>query len=255
MMNSIDITAPKWTGGIKEIVYTGSVVKAVFFLTLPFAGQALIIIKPHMPSDVIRIEKDQTLARKMCAHVGAKISPVGFKIPAEMMPVFLEAVQRAVTLYDAEQDAIKVNYWEWTTNDSHRVHLTPVPRKHTKATAALINRVAVSVSEAEMIDISERIGEDAGERVSLDGDVFHLPPKVKYQVSNAALMALIASKDQAKADRVNAAIEKAKETGEPVIIRKWTDECDDPREDCSMDIVCEMAYPDGQVRITRSHTW
>lgn len=48
---------------------------------------------------------------------------------------------------------------------------------------------------------------------------------------------------------------EARETGKPVTLSKWTDDCDDPKEECSMDIVTEYAMPDGKVKQIRRHTW
>lgn len=48
---------------------------------------------------------------------------------------------------------------------------------------------------------------------------------------------------------------RARATGKLVEIRHYADECDDPREECSLDIVTVWAKPDGSVATTRQHTW
>lgn len=51
------------------------------------------------------------------------------------------------------------------------------------------------------------------------------------------------------------AIEKAKRTGEPVVIETWMEECSDPHEECSTDVVNRVATPDGRIEVHRAHTW
>lgn len=52
-----------------------------------------------------------------------------------------------------------------------------------------------------------------------------------------------------------AKIDEAKRIGAPVEIRRWTEPCNNPREECSLDIVIEWALPDGTTKIEREHTW
>ena len=63
-----------------------------------------------------------------------------------------------------------------------------------------------------------------------------------------------ATLEAAEADRA-AKFAEAFETGKPVLLRKWTADCCDPREECSMDIVSEYAMPDGTTETKQFHTW
>jgi len=60
---------------------------------------------------------------------------------------------------------------------------------------------------------------------------------------------------KAKEAKFNKASAEAKETGKPVVIGHYSDDCDDPNEECSMDTITEYIYPDGKIRTTRQHTW
>lgn len=51
------------------------------------------------------------------------------------------------------------------------------------------------------------------------------------------------------------AFEVAKETGEDVKLRTYSVECNDPNEECSMDIITVYATPEGKKRSTRTHTY
>jgi len=70
----------------------------------------------------------------------------------------------------------------------------------------------------------------------------------KKAAEEAAQRAAADQKRQAKFD-------KARETGRPVLLEKWTEPCNDPREECSLDIVQQYAMPDGSVKTERNHTW
>lgn len=52
-----------------------------------------------------------------------------------------------------------------------------------------------------------------------------------------------------------AKFEQAKKTGSPVLLERWTEPCNDPREECSMDVLRTYANPDGTTTTKRSHTW
>jgi len=58
-----------------------------------------------------------------------------------------------------------------------------------------------------------------------------------------------------KEEKFNKALAQAKETGKPVVIGRYTDDCDNPDEECSVDTITEYIYPDGKIRTTRQHNW
>ena len=60
---------------------------------------------------------------------------------------------------------------------------------------------------------------------------------------------------RAKAEERQAKFDEAKRTGKRVELRSWMDDCNDPREQCSLDHVTEYAMPDGTTKIVRQHTW
>ncbi len=47
----------------------------------------------------------------------------------------------------------------------------------------------------------------------------------------------------------------ARRTGQKQVLDNYTDECNDPREECSLDSVTVYAMPDGSTKTVRSHTW
>jgi len=48
---------------------------------------------------------------------------------------------------------------------------------------------------------------------------------------------------------------EAARTDQPVEVRRWLEPCGDQREECSLDVVVELALPDGSTRIERRHTY
>jgi hypothetical protein len=105
------------------------------------------------------------------------------------------------------------------------------------------------------------------------GPKYHHPLGNQYQllayVPAAGLTALVDRKraEQAEADATKAAktaareaartakIQQARETGKPVELESWTEDCNDPREECSTDICRRLAMPDGTTKTTRTHTY
>jgi hypothetical protein len=66
-----------------------------------------------------------------------------------------------------------------------------------------------------------------------------------------AKAAKVAAKEAAR----QAKFDEARETGKPVLLHKWTSDCCDRREECSLDIHYEHAMPDGSVKHEWHHTW
>jgi hypothetical protein len=64
-----------------------------------------------------------------------------------------------------------------------------------------------------------------------------------------------AAETAAKQDKEAAAIATARQSGKSVEISRWSEECDDPAEECSVDIVSRVAHADGTVKIHRQHTY
>jgi hypothetical protein len=50
-------------------------------------------------------------------------------------------------------------------------------------------------------------------------------------------------------------ISQAKKTNKPVLISKWMEKCNDPDEDCSLDIVYKYVLPNGKIKFKRIHTY
>lgn len=62
-------------------------------------------------------------------------------------------------------------------------------------------------------------------------------------------------KEKAEKERIEKLFEKARETGEKQVIVQYSVPCNDPEEDCDIDIVTIYAMPDGTRKTERHHTW
>jgi len=62
-------------------------------------------------------------------------------------------------------------------------------------------------------------------------------------------------KNKAYKAKITAIFQKAKDTGEKQLICKYSVNCDDPDEECNIDLVYEYAMPDGKRKIEKIHTY
>lgn len=60
---------------------------------------------------------------------------------------------------------------------------------------------------------------------------------------------------KAESDRIDAIFVTAKETGKKQYIKHYMADCNNPREECSIDVVTVYAMPDGTTKAIRAHTW
>jgi len=58
-----------------------------------------------------------------------------------------------------------------------------------------------------------------------------------------------------EAEKMELLAKKAETSGEDILIEKHCAECNDPVEDCSLDVVYEWITPEGKFKTTREHTW
>ena len=83
-------------------------------------------------------------------------------------------------------------------------------------------------------------------------------PEFAYQqaaeLSQAREQAKKAAQEKQDAAK-QAKFDEARETGKPVLLKTWSEECSDPGEECNLDIVSLYAMPDGTTQTDRQHTW
>ncbi|MHB8554039.1 MAG: hypothetical protein ACYDAO_10720, partial [Thermoplasmataceae archaeon] len=62
-------------------------------------------------------------------------------------------------------------------------------------------------------------------------------------------------KEQQKEQRKKQIFEIAKQTGERQLLERYSTDCNDPEEECNIDIVQIFAMPDGTQKVFRTHTY
>lgn len=76
-----------------------------------------------------------------------------------------------------------------------------------------------------------------------------------FEMKLSDILQPILEKREAYKKKLDSIFTKAKETGEPQIIRQWMDECNEKDLDCSFDNIIEYAMPDGTRKIKRIHCY
>ncbi len=62
-------------------------------------------------------------------------------------------------------------------------------------------------------------------------------------------------REKEEAERINNLIEKAKKTGKKQTINSWMEPCNDPHEECNLDVVTKQIDGNGKIEIGRQHTF
>lgn len=70
----------------------------------------------------------------------------------------------------------------------------------------------------------------------------------------AAAKARETESEAARGAAVAEAVRRSRETGKPVEVARWTEECDGSADDCSTDLCRRVVMPDGLFKVTRTHT-
>lgn len=65
----------------------------------------------------------------------------------------------------------------------------------------------------------------------------------------------VKSQDKSQVKPTEDQIEQARISGEPVLIAKWLEPCNDPTEECSWDYIRRYVYPNGELKDDRQHTY
>jgi len=84
------------------------------------------------------------------------------------------------------------------------------------------------------------------------GEEFTYPEAVEYVQPARDAQARKITKAEAE---TQAKFDQAKTIGRPVVIKTGSTPCNDPSEECNMDIITVYAMPDGTTKIERQHTW
>lgn len=114
----------------------------------------------------------------------------------------------------------------------------------------IASRLLKAVGAAEYISgWGDRVRDDI---VKALGTEFTYPALIQHL--QPARDAAAKRKADAEAAR-QAKFDEARRTGKPVLLRSWSEECNDRNESCDVDNLTEWALPSGKTRINRVHTY
>jgi len=264
MAKIISLTGKTWAGKLIEPKparrYRNGTVSFKFVLETPVQGHIHETYYVDNPvKNTIEIPAKTDLSKALSAHHGVKDKGVRIALTPEQVETIAEAVKSIYAEYQAEQEAITITGWHWALGgDTHRVLLYPDQDKDTEDVEK-ITRFARDTSnfDDKIRPLSHAIDRDVP-------GLYTVGPW--YTISNEDLMAVIAEitaekeaakqkKDQESQAKFDAALTKAKETGEPAILSTRHVDCDDPNEECDIDILTTYVRPDGTTFARRHHTW
>lgn len=174
---------------------------------------------------------------------------------------------------DVEQEfrrraaAKPVERWEFGIGaDSFQIYLSPIGLTHDEYRAREDLREIVAFAQEsrevrrELVDrmtAETKISENRGGICTRSGwygiddaDLREIVGRVRSALERQA-----AAREAAKQEAFDAAHRQAQETGKPALLRRWTEACNDPREECDIDGVSEYVCPDGSTHTRRFHTW
>lgn len=263
-VKKMEINGQTWKGSLTSPRYTDRFngvpqVEFLFELTEPVQAETRVQFPTGYKKNLINISQYSDIAKELCAFKGIKVQDLMFQIPDEQVEAVHAEIARVHAEYIAQQEAITVTTWHWSLGgDSHRCLLYSNESKDTKE----IKEISRLAHDTPCFDDLIRPKSHVVDR-DVSG-LYTIGPW--YEISDADLQAVIAeykaakearktAREQAEKEKYEAALKIAQETGKPAILRQWTEECNDPNEECDWDNMIEYVLPDGSKKITRSHTW
>jgi hypothetical protein len=265
MWKKMEVTGKTWTGQLtdprcrKQLTDENPQVEFLFSLTDPVQAETRVRIYTDQPATLITVNQYSDVAKKMCAAKGVKLQVLKFQVPDDQAEAVRAEAARIYAEHVALQHAVTVTTWHWSLGgDTHRCLLYPNEDKDTDEITEITRIAHDAPGFDDLIRPKSRV---------VDRDVpglYTFGPW--YEISDEDLRGVIAdykaakaarkvARAQAEEQRYQAALKIAQETGHPAILRQWTEECNDPHEDCDMDNLIEYVHPDGSKKIRRSHTW
>ncbi len=162
-----------------------------------------------------------------------------------------------------EEQAKTITSWTWTLGgDTHQTLSWPDGEIDTSFRPDLTAIQDMFREWMQSDDALRAVSEIHPDQSCLHG-IYNTGPI--YRVSHDAVVRIYeerkkacedakAAKQREIEERYNAALKTAQKTGKPTILRSWTEDCNDPREECSADNVIEYVFPDGTKKVERYHT-
>lgn len=175
-----------------------------------------------------------------------------------------------IARYGDNGDAVVMWDDEWATSELNREYTAKLDAERKRREAEEAKTVTISLvtrgwGDYGMVewrgDITRPTSEIVAEcRAKLERDTGKdrdmTDAEITKEVTDAkAAWAAKNAKREAAAAHVEDCKRRARETGKRVEIRHYSCECQNPKEECSLDIATVWAMPDGAIKTTYQHTW
>lgn len=193
------------------------------------------------------------------AHRGKK-GNVLLTISPEAIDFIKESTEAEL---DKLRQAAQVDPERWFValgGDTHRVYATPDTETRTEFRPDL-KQVEETLEKMHWVDINlDEIGTKTDRKTGLYTEtgwyaVPHSEIMRMYNEITEKKEKKLAEKKAAKEAKESAAFEKAKESGEPQELESYCVDCEDPEEECGVDVVKIYAMPDGTKTRKQYHTY
>ena len=185
----------------------------------------------------------------------------GVSIPEPYAKQIRELKERAVENKEKEQKRI-YNFvpkkLRWATGgDTHRIYITTDEIDTVLQEPKVLQKVKELIERVRGI---EKILRKHSKKIDLETGMYTLDGW--YEIETKYLIKplenyhkKIAATFEAKENRIEELKKKAKETGEKQELSRYTVECNDEYEECSVDIIITYILPGGEEKTARIHTY
>lgn len=209
----------------------------------------------------INFYKSSNVAKAAYAAAGAKKQDVLFSLTDEALQYITSEAEKGNDAIQNTATQKEIKTWVWALGgDTHNLYLSTDDfeslEMHFRDDLKEIRNYIINNDGRATMEFLR----DHSQKITRETALYTVSGW--YEISHTDIMDIY-NKIKAEADEIQKAkgekrqviFDKAAKTDKPQILRRWSDECCDPREECDLDNIIEYAMPDGTVKTERHHTW
>lgn len=187
-----------------------------------------------------------------------------FSLTPEAIEYVKETGEKVLTTLKEEAQKQTVQKWFWAIGgDSGTLYVAPdIETEFRPDIRAIAETIENTRARGNIYQMLRDKSTQSDRKTALYTDAW-------YEISNDDMMQIYdtivnkedeigkieKAKQEKRKEEQKKTFETAKATGERQVLYKTFDECDDPREECSMDEIVVYAMPDGSTKTERHHTY
>lgn len=186
---------------------------------------------------------------------GNKKKPVLITLTDDAIEFMRETNAQKLMEKEENAKATEPKVWYWAVSgDTHKLYFTQdeVDKFYRPDLQAIADMIEKKVNAIDLEPHSRKSGRSTA----------LYAPDGWYEIDDPIVREIFARLQEEKAAKlaekdakISAIFAKARETGKPQIISRWSEACNDPHESCDIDNIVEYAMPDGSRKTERHHTW